>query len=139
MCIVQQYNADATALHIFRPQASIGVINSVTIAATEIINAIVLYLSPGKKKNPAHTICAKIKPPAYIKQVRRFFESHFAAMSHYKTMTTRIIINPMNPGAKFGFSVIVEVIPTVNTSNPKIWKNVRIRKITSSLSYADEN
>lgn len=34
---------------------------------------------------------AKIKPPAYIKQVRRFFGSHFAALSHYKTMTTRIL------------------------------------------------
>lgn len=45
----------------------------------------------------------------------------------------------MNPGEKFGFSVIVEAIPAVNTSNQKIWKNVRIRKITSSLSYADEN
>ena len=49
------------------------------------------------------------------------------------------MINPMNPGAKFGFSVIVEAIPAVNTNNQKIWKNVRIRKITSSLSYADEN
>ena len=45
----------------------------------------------------------------------------------------------MNPGEKFGFSVIVEAIPAVNTNNQKIWKNVRIRKITSSLSYADEN
>lgn len=37
-------------------------------------------------------------------------------------MVTRIIISPMNPGAKFGFSVIVEAIPAVNTRAIKKFK-----------------
>jgi len=98
----------------------IGVMSSIIMAMIMILTPMSPYLSPEKKKNPAHTICAKIKPPAYIKQVRRFFESHFAARSHSRIITIRIIINPINPGAKFGFSVIVEAISAVNTSNPKI-------------------